>query len=132
MKICPLFSNKELVDKNSHDPDIQEGPRLTRSYIELKKEEKEIKEKINDIKEQVTIKHTIEKRIPSSGDPLRDDLEKRLKEKGVWDEFSMLSSRSINSKMNKENLSDEMQEFFDMYTEDEKVVEIRQSKVKKK
>jgi hypothetical protein len=85
-----------------------------------------------DKDQQVTIKHTIEKRIPSSGDPLRDDLEKRLKEKGVWDEFSMLSSRSINSKMNKENLSDEMQEFFDMYTEDEKVVEIRQSKVKKK
>jgi hypothetical protein len=85
-----------------------------------------------DKDQQVTIKHTIEKRIPSSGDPLRDDLEKRLKEKGVWDEFSMLSSRNINSKMNKENLSDEMQEFFDMYTEDEKVVEIRQSKVKKK
>ena len=156
MKICPLFSNKELIEKNPYDPDIQEGPKLTKSYIELKKEEKELQGKIDGIKEkliaysekfsgepvytiesedkdgQITIKHATEKRIPLSGDPLREDLEKRLKEKGVWEEFSILSSRSINNKINKEGLSDEMQEFFDMYTEDEEVVEIRRSKTKKK
>ena len=59
-------------------------------------------------------------------------MEKRLKEKGVWEEFSTINSRSINSKINKEKLSDEMQDFFDMYTEEEEVREIRQSNIKKK
>ena len=71
-------------------------------------------------------------KIPSSTDPLREDMEKRLKEKGVWEEFSTINSRSINSKINKEKLSDEMQDFFDMYTEEEEVREIRQSNIKKK
>ena len=85
-----------------------------------------------DKNKQVTIKHTVEKRIPSSTDPLRDDMEKRLKDKGAWEEFSTINTRSINSKINKEDLSDDMQDFFDMYTEDQEVVEIRQSKTKKK
>ena len=54
-----------------------------------------------------------------------------ISKNSVWEEFSMLNSRSINSKINKEKLSDDMQEFFDMYTEDEKTREIRQSNVKK-
>ena len=156
MKICPLFSNKELVEKNPYDPDIQEGPKLAQSYIQLKESEKELQSKIDEVKEkllaysekfssepvyaiesedknkQVTIKHTVEKRIPSSTDPLRDDMEKRLKDKGAWEEFSTINTRSINSKINKEDLSDDMQDFFDMYTEDQEVVEIRQSKTKKK
>ena len=43
-----------------------------------------------------------------------------------------VSWNRLNSKINKEKLSDEMQDFFDMYTEEEEVREIRQSKIKKK
>jgi putative RecB family exonuclease len=156
IKICPLYSNEELVKKNPYDPDIVEGPKLAKNYIELRQKEKEIQNEISNVKDrlveyskkfsgepvytvqtedqkkQITIKSTVEKKIPSSTDPLREDMEKRLKEKGVWEEFSTINSRSINSKINKEKLSDEMQDFFDMYTEEEEVREIRQSNIKKK
>ena len=149
------FSNEELVKKNPYDPDVVEGPKLAQEYVELRNKEKEIQNEISDVKDklveyskkfsgepvytvqtedkrkQITIKSTVEKKIPTSTDPLREDLEKKLKEKGVWEEFSMLNSRSINSKINKEKLSDDMQEFFDMYTEEEETREIRQSNVKK-
>ena len=155
IKICPLYSNEELVKKNPYDPDVVEGPKLAQEYVELRNKEKEIQNEISDVKDklveyskkfsgepvytvqtedkrkQITIKSTVEKKIPTSTDPLREDLEKKLKEKGVWEEFSMLNSRSINSKINKEKLSDDMQEFFDMYTEEEETREIRQSNVKK-
>ena len=156
IKICPLYSNQGLVEKNLNDPEIQEGPKLAKEYIHLREEEKILQSKISDIKDklvgyskkfsgepiysvksedndrQVTIKLSKEKKVPSSNDPMRVDMEKRLKEIGKWEEFSTINTRSINSKINKEELSDDMQDFFDMYTEDEEVVEIRQGKTKKK
>ncbi len=128
--LCPLFAHETWVgglDEKQFDED--DGVQLADRFGDLKEREKAVREEIASLREDILayaeqqcvevivghdsrvkiIRYT-EQAYPGKKDPRRENLEKILKEAGVWEEVSSLDGRALVEAVRGSGWADELVE----------------------